>query len=338
MPIQFNCPKCGQKLTLTSSKPGDWLDCPKCEAAIMVPGSAPKPKPTPVPPPTPTPVPDDYKPPWLTAPTSSPTPQPAEAPRGFWANRRVQLGIIAGGATLLLSTLVLLVMVLQQPDQPPEQAHNDTPATNPTPAPPAPPTPSATTSTITPPAPVTRPTPPEPVKPPEPRPQQPVALPVAPEPHTVAIAPPPHAPNYAHLDQFGNPIGQNQALAKQGEFKGQRLLFWSPHTGAGEVMFARSNPMWKALEDAGFTVRREFGKFNAAWLKQTDQLWILSTASEEVLGQQLADIMQPPEDYLRQFRALTNKEIDDFLKSKGKSCRPDGRIRTSLMPTAPTRH
>jgi hypothetical protein len=160
------------------------------------------------------------------------------------------------------------------------------------------------------------------VKPrPETHPQKP-ALPVAPEPHTAATAPPPHAPTYTNLDKFGNLIGSDQGLAKLGQFKGHRLLFWSPHTAAGDVFFGRNNPMWKAMEDAGFTVRREFGKFKQAWLKETDQLWILSTATEAFLTQQLADIMERPEDYLYQLKMLTPAEIDKYLKERGKPLPP----------------
>lgn len=45
MAIPFTCPKCGQKLTLTASRPGDWLDCPACEKAVQIPGGDPRPAP-----------------------------------------------------------------------------------------------------------------------------------------------------------------------------------------------------------------------------------------------------------------------------------------------------
>ncbi len=77
-------------------------------------------------------------------------------------------------------------------------------------------------------------------------------------------------------DRFGNPIG-DQGLGREGEFKGKKLLFWSGFEAAGRVFFAPANPLWKALEAQGFVVRREFGRFKPEWLKDADQLWILST-------------------------------------------------------------
>lgn len=79
------------------------------------------------------------------------------------------------------------------------------------------------------------------------------------------------------LDRFGNPVGQDIGLGQDGEFKGQRLVFWSGFENAGRVFFAPTNPLWKALEAKGFVVRREFGPFKPEWLKDADQLWVLST-------------------------------------------------------------
>jgi hypothetical protein len=118
--------------------------------------------------------------------------------------------------------------------------------------------------------------------------QAPSATPTAPpvvqesRPAPPAEAPPPRivvrppAPQPV-LDRFGNPVGQDVGLGRDGEFKGKRLLFWSGFENAGRVFFAPTNPLWKALEDKGFVVRREFGKFKPEWLKDVDQLWVLST-------------------------------------------------------------
>lgn len=59
--------------------------------------------------------------------------------------------------------------------------------------------------------------------------------------------------------------------------KGQRLLFWSGFERANRVFFHHTNPLWKALEAKGFVVHVAFGKFDPAWLKNYDQLWVLST-------------------------------------------------------------
>jgi hypothetical protein len=262
--LQFNCPKCGQKLTLTSSKPGDWLDCPNCEAAVEVHGAAP-PKLTP--PRTAAP----------TRPAALPVPEapnflatePREQKPNLWADKRVQFGALAGGVAVILIALFALALVFQQPKAPPEQAHNNPQPTEQ----PAPPTPS------TPPT-----TPPAPAKPKDDTPPLTRSRDAAPRvPKDDPSKPVTRPPDYSRLDQFGNPLDQNSGLARQGELKGQRLLFWSPHTGASDLFFAPKNPLWKALEDKGFVVRREFGRFDAKWLKEIDQLWILSTAPENIL-------------------------------------------------------
>ena len=48
------------------------------------------------------------------------------------------------------------------------------------------------------------------------------------------------------------------------------------------MFFGPTNPLWKALESQGFVVRREFGRFKPEWLKDVDQLWILSTGKAEL--------------------------------------------------------
>src|SRR5262249_5478365 len=103
------------------------------------------------------------------------------------------------------------------------------------------------------------------------------------------------------LDKFGNPVGSNYSLGQDGEFKGQKLLFWCAFENAGRVFFHPSNPLWKALEAKGFTVRVAFGKFNPAWLKEVDQLWILSSGKMDlpagITPDMLADAVSllPPE-------------------------------------------
>lgn|GEM_PF-6321140 len=101
--------------------------------------------------------------------------------------------------------------------------------------------------------------------------------PLAPEPQPAPDPPPVIPPKPVAFDNFGNPVGAEFGLGQDGEFKGKRLLFWSGFENAGRVFFHPTNPLWKALEAKGFVVSRAFGKFDPAWLKNTDQLWVLST-------------------------------------------------------------
>jgi hypothetical protein len=84
------------------------------------------------------------------------------------------------------------------------------------------------------------------------------------------------------LDKFVNPIGSSVGLGQDGEFKGKKLLFWCAFENAGRIFFHQSNPLWKALEAKGFVVTVRFGKFNSEWLKEVDQLWILSSGRMEI--------------------------------------------------------
>lgn len=98
-----------------------------------------------------------------------------------------------------------------------------------------------------------------------------------PQPSPEVPAPPVVPPKPVAFDNFGNPVGAEFGLGQDGEFKGKRLLFWSGFENAPRVFFHPANPLWKALEAKGFVVARAFGKFDPAWLKNTDQLWVLST-------------------------------------------------------------
>ena len=88
-------------------------------------------------------------------------------------------------------------------------------------------------------------------------------------------------PQPVTYDRFGNPVGPEVGLGRDYEFKGKKLLFWSGYENAGRVFFGRDNPLWKAWERQGFTVRVEFGRFRTEWLRDIDQLWVLSTARYE---------------------------------------------------------
>ena len=279
MAIQFTCPKCAQRMTLTASQPGDWIDCPGCDATVQIPGAAAQP---PKPAARPTAAPSRQSAPRGAAAPPEPARRPApieeddDEPRSVWADKRVQVGAIAGGIGLLMVGLLVVALAVQKPKKTPEVAQTEPPAAQPKAAPTPTPTP------VPPPAPLPlRPKvdPPEPVKidPPEPKKIDPPGREVP-------------TPNFTALDQFGNPIDQNTGLAKQDEFKGHRLMFWSPHTGAGDMFFAPKNPLWKAWEDKGFVIRKEFGRFKVEWLDEIDQLWILSTADEDTLAAQRRSI------------------------------------------------
>jgi hypothetical protein len=132
--VAFNCSKCGQKLTLTSSKPGDWLDCPACEATIQIPGAAPKTAQAP----------QQVTPP--VAPESldflaAAAPRSREPKPGLFSDKRVQVGVLAGVVGLLLVGIVGAVLAFQKPKKPPEQVRNDPLPTNPLPTTPPPTTP-----------------------------------------------------------------------------------------------------------------------------------------------------------------------------------------------------
>lgn len=77
-------------------------------------------------------------------------------------------------------------------------------------------------------------------------------------------------------------MGNTLGLGQPNEFKGKRLLFWGGHEALPKVFFAPGNPLWRAFEEQGFTVQREFGPFKIDWLNNTDQLWIMSTSTVEL--------------------------------------------------------
>jgi hypothetical protein len=109
------------------------------------------------------------------------------------------------------------------------------------------------------------------------------------------VVPPPQKvekpPAPLPLDPFGNPIGPNVGLGRDGEFKGKKLLFWCAYENAGRVFFHPTNPLWKALEAKGFAVKPAFGKFDPAWLKEADQLWIVSSGRFEIPGGLSPDLL-----------------------------------------------
>ena len=151
MPVTFNCPKCKQKLTLTASQPGDWIDCPACEAAIQIPGGAPP------------------KPAAATAPAAPRyTPPAGAAERAAWANKKLLVGALAGAAALLLVGTAVAVIALQKPKEP-EPVGNIMPPTPQAPAPAAPVVTPPAVAPVSPPPPVSPPTkPPAPPEKPKP--------------------------------------------------------------------------------------------------------------------------------------------------------------------------
>jgi hypothetical protein len=103
----------------------------------------------------------------------------------------------------------------------------------------------------------------------------------APPPREIVPTQPAYPP-VRRYDQFGNPIGYDLGLWKENEFKGKKLLFWSGYENAGRVFFGKTNPLWKAWEKQGFTVIVRFGQFQTDWLRDIDQLWIVSTGNFQI--------------------------------------------------------
>jgi hypothetical protein len=196
-----------------------------------------------------------------------------------WQNPHIRRWAIVGGVAVLLCVLLIGVVALRKPFGESEQAKApaqnsveatpDPGVTSPTPPPPTP-TPSPSRSDRTPPR--------SDATPPPVRPAPPVATV---EPPLRKDTPRPPAPKPPTYDQFGNQVGADVGLGQQNEFKGQRLLFWGGHSALPKVFFGPNNPLWKAFEQKGFSVRREFGAFKPDWLENTDQLWILSTSTLE---------------------------------------------------------
>lgn len=161
MPVHFTCPKCEQKLTLTATAPGEWLDCPTCDAYVQVP------------PPV--------------APDPEPNPVARRAARARSATRALLL-TGAAAAALLAVTVSAVVFALRR-ELPPAVAIAPAPEAPASPVPVAPPP----QKPVAPEPPKAKPELPKPVAvvPPVPEPvAPPVAQPPA-EPVGVAVAPPP---------------------------------------------------------------------------------------------------------------------------------------------------
>ena len=247
MSSRYRCPACGVSLTLAGPPESDF-ECPQCDRAVV-----------------PVPV------------TPKPTPQADEPPAraGLWADRRVRIGAIACGAVLALVTIIAIASGGRKPADPgPEVVHIEPPGGT---AGDPPTTPPPITPPIKPPEVVASGTSVGEVIPP-PRPVERAPREEAPQPRVV-VAPP-------QLDRFGNPVG-DVGLARDGEFKGHRILFWCGWADADRYpYFGPDNPLWKGLEAKGFVVRREFGEFRPAWLDEADQVWVLSfgDVGKEVSG------------------------------------------------------
>jgi len=285
VPIQFRCPKCDIRLTIIQREAGTPMICPRCEATITVPGDDA----------SPTGLPELARP--ISRILSSPIPNGPPLP-SRWANPWLRVGAICAGFVLFLAVSIAVALAIRKPAPSPELVRSDN-SSAPTPA---------VVSAISQPSlkPASASTPPTPpastpnaIKPPESVSQSVVPVqPVSPQPQTVSgvtqqppvivgQAPPPRliVPLVVPVrtyDRFGNPIGSDVGLGKDGEFKGKRLLFWSGFENTGKNFFGPTNPLWKAWERQGFTVIVRFGQFRTEWLRDIDQLWILSTAKYEI--------------------------------------------------------
>jgi hypothetical protein len=285
VPILFRCPTCDKRLSIAKRKAGTQTFCPYCRAAVAVPV-------------------DDTPPTELPELAPSNTLAPASSIPGDdpFAHREttswIRLGAV-GGLVAFLSISLFLAAALLKPAHPREVAHNDDP-----PAPvfrpniglddkaPAVPQsnrtpdqahivaqqPGSIQETV---VPIQSPPPPnQPVQ--DVKPQTPsIAVAQAPPPRPIVPAQP-SIPPVRKYDQFGNPIGPDVGLSRDGQFKGKKLLFWSGYENTGKVFFGPTNPLWKAWERQGFTVIVKFGVFRTEWLSDIDQLWILSTGRFEL--------------------------------------------------------
>jgi hypothetical protein len=264
VPIQFRCPACDRLLSIATRKAGARIACPNCTAVVTVPGAA--------------------------APSESPAEaaEPAGNLRTIFVTACVALFLVGGLA-------VALTLALRKPtDRSTEQVKVEpSPPSKPLAASqPAPAKPQA----ASPQQPGQQPTQPQQQGEPQPLPVGPVAQSPGPQPPGPALAPPPHAvvkppAPQAPWDKFGNPVGPTIGLGQDGEFKGKKILFWCAFENAGRVFFHQTNPLWKALEAKGFVVNPAFGRFNPAWLKEADQLWIVSSGRYEIPGGLTPDLL-----------------------------------------------
>jgi hypothetical protein len=234
---------------------------------------------------------DAFDLPWSPAPPSPtestpPTPETDKPSlQTSWDNTKYRVWTIAGGAVVLFGILLIAFMALRMPTTGPEQVQ-----VNPQQAPANPLTnpeiDSQANARVSSPA---KPSTPDRRHEPTPSPPEPGKKYEPPTISTPALKPPPV------YDRFGNQDGNDIGLGKQNEFKGQRLLFWGGHTALPKVLFAPSNPIWKAFEEEGFAVRREFGAFKTEWLSETDQLWIVSSSTIDtptMTSEQLEELLK----------------------------------------------
>jgi hypothetical protein len=288
VPIQFRCSACDRLLSIATRKAGTSRACPNCAATITVPGA--------------------------TSAIAGAEPEPPNNLRTVLVTACVALALFGGLG------LALALAVRKPAERPTEQARVDPPpASTPaqaTQAPqPQPTSPKPQTSAQPPqqpqqpqPAPQPQPQPPPPVEPqksapPSVSPPQTSGPPSPPQPQEPAVAPAPHVvvkppPQPPPLDKFGNPVGPTVGLGEDGEFKGKKILFWCAYENAGRIFFHQTSPLWKALQVKGFAVTPAFGRFNPAWLKDADQLWIVSSGQFEIPGGLTPDLLVAAVDLL----------------------------------------
>src|SRR5262249_39061018 len=81
----------------------------------------------------------------------------------------------------------------------------------------------------------------------------------------------------AVLDDFGNPRDRSLSLARDGEFKGKRMLVYCNIQAIRTYMYDDKSPLWAALRKKGFEVVLKGDAFDPKWLDDADQLWIFSS-------------------------------------------------------------
>jgi hypothetical protein len=140
------------------------------------------------------------------------------------------------------------------------------------------------------------------------------------------------------LDKFGNPEGSS-GLQLGKDLKGNRVLVWSmepeallqvmrinPANPADPTMNPKDSPLWQALEKRGFALTFKSTKFDPEWLKQADQLWIISGQKDnldEPAYKAIEDfaragkglyLLADNEPYLQEANALTRRLFNTTIQ------------------------
>jgi hypothetical protein len=285
MPIQFRCPQCSVRLSIGRRKAGTRIQCPRCATATTVPLA------------------DEQ--------TGASGPSLLDTAGASGQSSPLRWWLVGGLSTAVVALAIALALALSggKTNAVASDAHRlasvsdkKVPAAPGMKDPPAQlegKQPAAKVVTL----PARLPEPKSQRKTPEELPPQ-VIKPEPPKEEPAAKEEPKEVFVLDRLDHFGNPTADS-GLARGAEFKGKRLLVWCRSTPFMERFFGNDNPLWKALAKRGFEVVRRSGRFNESWLRDADQLWIIS----------LADGRRIPDESKSVDLALMRREIKMELES-----------------------